>query len=170
MAVCLTLTVPVSGWQVAAPVPSGPAPPREDMVTVRGCLEGTTLRVIEHDATDLSGVHSLRLKLSKSMRELIRCDPSARYLEVTGTLDLGRPDRADVRAKKKIGKTTVFVTAAQEQRDNAPQLAPDPILIVDGVIPLGETCTLPSGPSGDRPEGGRAVNPPQSVTTREIHH
>ena len=39
-----------------APPAAGPASPARDPVTVRGCLEKNWLRILESDASDLSGV------------------------------------------------------------------------------------------------------------------
>lgn len=67
---------------VAVPAPGAsqepkPAPgarlvtPARDPVTVRGCLEKRWLRILQHDATDLSGVTRVRLKGSRAMLALV---------------------------------------------------------------------------------------------------
>ena len=71
-----------------APPAAGPAAPTRDPVTVRGCLEGRWLRILQHDSSDLSGVRRVRLKGSRSMLTVLK-DQGGDYVEVTGDLDLG---------------------------------------------------------------------------------
>jgi hypothetical protein len=62
------------------------------------------------------------------------------YVEVTGQLDLGRPDRLETRRKVKAGsKTTISVGASSEQVHGDPPMA-DPVLEVEAFTPLGERC------------------------------
>ena len=56
----------------AAPPGAGAAAPTRDPVTVRGCLEGRWLRILEHDASDLSGVTRVRLKGAAHLANLER--------------------------------------------------------------------------------------------------
>ena len=55
-----------------APPASGPAAPARDPVTVRGCLEKNWLRILESDASDLSGVRRVRLKGARAMLRVLR--------------------------------------------------------------------------------------------------
>jgi hypothetical protein len=123
-----------------APPAEGPASQTRDPVTVRGCLEGRWLRILQHDTSDLSGVRRVRLKGSRSMLRVLR-DQGGDYVEVTGDLDLGPGDRLDARRKVKVAdKTTISIGASAEQL-SAPAVTPaDPTLVVDAFTALGERC------------------------------
>jgi hypothetical protein len=116
------------------------AQPQRDPVTVRGCLEKHWLRIIESDATDLSGVRRVRLKGSKAMLRMLD-DGRGRYVEITGDLDLGARDRIETRRKYKVDdKTTVSLGASAEQRSDRSTTVPDPTLIVEAFETLGDQC------------------------------
>jgi hypothetical protein len=123
-----------------APPAAGPAAPTRDPVTVRGCLEGRWLRILETDASDLSGVRRVRLKGARSMLRVLR-DQGGDYVEVTGDLELGRSDRLEARRKVKVDdKTTISIGASAEQVSSNPVAPPDPTLVVDAFTTLGERC------------------------------
>jgi hypothetical protein len=110
-----------------------------DPVTLRGCLEGRLLRILQTDASDLSGVRDIRLKGPRGVMRMLD-DHKHSYVEVSGQLDLGRPDRLETRRKVKVGsKTTISIGAAAEQITGDPVLA-DPVLQVIAFTPLGERC------------------------------
>jgi hypothetical protein len=141
VALLCTGTASVGTQQQAPPdtIASTSAPTR-DPVTVRGCLEGRWLRILERDASDLSGVHRVRLKGSRSMLRLLD-DHRTDYVEVIGDLDLGHGDRLDARRKKTIGRTTIAIGATAEQvRGGAGEAIPDPTLVVGTFTPLGRRC------------------------------
>jgi hypothetical protein len=125
---------------VPMPAPrTGPDAPVNDPVTVRGCLEGRFLKILEQDSADLSGLRAIRLKGPRGVMRILD-DHEHSYVEVSGTLDLGRRDRVDMRRKAKVGaKTTISVGAAQEQITGDPIVA-DPVLQVAALTPLGERC------------------------------
>jgi hypothetical protein len=125
---------------VPMPAPrSGPDAPVNDPVTVRGCLEGRFLRILEQDSTDLSGLRGIRLKGPRGVMRMLD-DHEHAYVELSGSLDLGRRDRIDMRRKVKVGaKTTISVGSAQEQITGQPVVA-DPVLQVVALTPLGERC------------------------------
>ena len=123
-----------------APPAAGPAVPTRDPVTVRGCLDGRWLRILEHDSTDLSGVRRVRLKGSRSMLNVLK-DQGGDYVEVTGDLDLGRADRLDARRKAKVSdKTTVSIGASAEQIGGPEISPPDATLVVEAFTVLAERC------------------------------
>ncbi|MEO6010293.1 MAG: hypothetical protein ABIU38_19775 [Vicinamibacteraceae bacterium] len=124
-----------------APVPHATtASPPRDPVTVRGCLEKHWLRIIQSDATDLSGIRRVRLKGSKAMLRMLD-DGHGRYVEITGDLDVGARDRLETRRKYTVDpKTTVSLGASAEQRGETVAVAPDPTLIVDAFERLGDQC------------------------------
>lgn len=110
-----------------------------DPVTVRGCLEGRGLRILEADASELSGVRKVRVKGPRAMMRMLD-DGRGAYLEVTGDLDAARPDRGEMRRRYKAGsKTTVSVGAASEQI-KGPAIAAEPTLVVEAFTRLAETC------------------------------
>jgi hypothetical protein len=124
---------------VALPA-AGPAPPTRDPVTVRGCLEGRWLRILEHDASDLSGVTRVRLKGARSMLHVL-ADQRGDYVEITGDLDLGLKDRLDARRTVKVGdKTTISIGATAQQISDPEVTAPEATLVVDAFTTLGERC------------------------------
>jgi hypothetical protein len=123
-----------------APPAAGPAAPTRDPVTVRGCLDGRWLRILESDASDLSGVRRVRLKGARAMLRVLR-DQGGDYVEITGDLDLGRRDRLDGRRKVKVAdKTTISIGASAEQVSGPDVSLPDPTLVVDTFTTLGERC------------------------------
>ncbi len=123
-----------------APPAAGPASPTRDPVTVRGCLEGRWLRILEHDASDLSGVARVRLKGSRAMLHVL-ADQKGDYVEITGDLDLGPGDRLDARRKVKVAdKTTISIGATAQQISEPEMTAPDATLVVDAFTTLGERC------------------------------
>jgi hypothetical protein len=122
------------------PPAAGPASPTRDPVTVRGCLEGRWLRILEHDASDLSGVTRVRLKGSRAMLHVL-ADQRGDYVEITGDLDLGPGDRLDARRKVKVtDKTTVSIGASAEQISGPETSPPDATLVVGSFTTLGERC------------------------------
>jgi len=124
----------------AAPPGAGAAAPTRDPVTVRGCLEGRWLRILEHDASDLSGVTRVRLKGARAMLHVL-ADQRGDYVEITGDLDPGPGDRLDARRKVKVGgKTTISIGAAAEQTSSPEVTPPDPTLVVDAFKALGPRC------------------------------
>jgi hypothetical protein len=129
--------------QVVQPPPrrTGPEAPAADLVTMRGCLDGRQLWVLEHDSTDLSGVRVLRLKGPKGvMRALADARSTGDYIEVSGRLHLDRADRLDARRKWKAGsKTTVFLGASAEQ-ERGSTARPEPVLEVEAFTPLDGPC------------------------------
>jgi hypothetical protein len=118
---------------------TGPDAPVNDPVTVRGCLEGHRLKILDHDASDLSGIRDIRLKGPRGVMRAL-ADHKHSYIEVTGELDLGRRDRIETRRKVKAGsKTTISIGASSEQiTGDSP--AADPTLQVEAFTPLGERC------------------------------
>lgn len=123
-----------------APPAAGAAAPTRDPVTVRGCLEGRWLRILEHDASDLSGVTRVRLKGARAMLHVL-ADQRGDYVEITGDLDSGPGDRLDARRKVKVGgKTTVSIGATAEQVSGTDVAPPDATLVVDSFTVLGERC------------------------------
>ena len=124
-----------------APPAAGPASPTRDPVTVRGCLEGRWLRILQHDSSDLSGVRRVRLKGSRSMLTRPSATRAGDYVEITGDLDLGRGDRLDARRKVKVAdKTTISIGASAEQVSGPDTAPPDPTLVVEAFTALGEHC------------------------------
>jgi hypothetical protein len=124
-----------------APPAAGPAAPTRDPVTVRGCLEGRWLRILQHDSSDLSGIRRVRLKGSRSMLTVLK-DQGGDYVEVSGDLDLGRRDRLDGRRKVKVAdKTTISIGASAEQISGPDDVTPpEATLVVDSFTALGERC------------------------------
>jgi hypothetical protein len=121
------------------PRATGPAPPANDPITVRGCLDGRFLRIVEHDSSDLSGIRDIRLKGPRGVMRTLD-DHKHSYVEVTGQLDLGRRDRLETRRKVKAGsKTTISIGASTEQTTGEPPIA-DPVLRVEAFTPLAERC------------------------------
>ena len=121
------------------PPRTGPTAPVNDPVTVRGCLDGHHLKILESDISDLSGVRDIRLKGPRGVMRSLD-DHKGAYIEVSGQLDLGRPDRLETRRKVKAGsKTTISLGAGAEQITGQPPVA-DPILQVEAFTPLGERC------------------------------
>ena len=123
-----------------AQTPAAPlSKPARDPVVVRGCLEGRTLRILEADASELSGVRKVRVKGPRAMMRMLD-DSRGAYLEVTGDLDPDRPDRGEVRRRYRVGsKTTVSAGAAAEQA-TGPAIAPEPTLVVEAFTRLADTC------------------------------
>jgi hypothetical protein len=125
---------------LVAPPATGPAAPTRDPVTVRGCLEGRWLRILQADSSDLSGVRRVRLKGARSMLTVLK-DQGGDYVEVTGDLELGRSDRLEARRKVKVAdKTTISIGASAEQVSSNPVAPPDPTLVVESFTALGERC------------------------------
>ena len=138
LAAVLATTVTLQQPQPVAPR-TGPDAPVNDPVTVRGCLDGHDLRILEHDASDLSGIRDIRLKGPRGVMRALE-DHKHGYVEVTGRLDLGRRDRIETRRKVKAGsKTTISIGGSSEQIAGDPSVA-DPILRVEAFTPLGERC------------------------------
>jgi hypothetical protein len=123
-----------------APPADGPASPTRDAVTVRGCLDGRWLRILEHDSSDLSGVRRVRLKGPRSMLTVLK-DQGGDHVEITGDLDLGRRDRLEGRRKVKVAdKTTISIGASAEQVSGPDLTPPDATLVVEAFTVLGERC------------------------------
>ena len=124
-----------------APPAGGPASPSRDPVTVRGCLEGRWLRILQADSSDLSGVRRVRLKGSRSMLTVLK-DQGGDHVEITGDLDLGRRDRLDGRRKVKVAdKTTISIGASAEQVSGPDDVTPpEATLVVGSFTALGERC------------------------------
>jgi hypothetical protein len=122
-----------------APPRTGPDAPVNDPVIVRGCLDGHHLKILEADATDLSGIRDVRLKGPRGVMRSLD-DHKGGYVEIAGRLDLGRPDRLETRRKVKAGsKTTISIGAGTETITGEPAVA-DPVLQVEAFTPLGERC------------------------------
>jgi hypothetical protein len=101
----------------------GPAKPVRDPVTVRGCLDGKRLRIVEHDFAELSGVRYVTLKAPRALMKQL-ADYRKAYVEVTGQLELPPGDRIETRKKYKVDpKTTVSVGMKGEQVDSNPTSA-----------------------------------------------
>ena len=139
-AVLVAVSAPVAARQEPA-LPAGSRPTSaSDPVTVRGCLEKRWLTILEHDATDLSGVKRVRLKASRAMLALLDDGPG-RHVEITGELDLGRRDRIEARRKYKPGsKTTVSIGASAENVRGGDAPPPDVTLVVASFTRLGDQC------------------------------
>ena len=106
---------------------------------MRGCLEGRHLKILEHDASDLSGIRDIQLKGPRGVMRTLD-DHKHSYVEISGQLDLGKPDRIDTRRKVKTGsKTTISIGASSEQVTGEAPIA-DPVLVVEAFTPLGERC------------------------------
>ena len=139
LSIAMTIAIAVQQPPVA-PTAGGPASSTRDPVTVRGCLEGRWLRILEHDSSDLSGIRRVRVKGSRSMLNVLK-DQGGDYVEVTGDLDLGPGDRLDARRKVKVAdKTTISIGASAEQVSSNPVAPPDPTLVVEAFTALGDRC------------------------------
>ena len=98
----------------------GPAKPERDPITVRGCLDGKRLRIVEHDVAELSGVRYVTLEAPRALMKQL-ADYRNAYVEVTGQLELPPGDRIEARKKYNVGsKTTVSVGMKGEQVDSVP--------------------------------------------------
>lgn len=98
----------------------GPAKPVRDPITVRGCLDGKRLRIIEHDVSELSGVRYVTLKAPRALMKQM-ADYRNAYVEITGQLELPAGDRIEARKKYAVGsKTTVSVGMKGEQVESVP--------------------------------------------------
>ena len=124
----LTALLVLSVWVAAASpqgqVPDrpadGPAKPQRDPITVRGCLDGKRLRIVEHDVAELSGLRYVTLKAPRALMKQIS-DYRNAYVEITGQLELPAADRIETRKKYDVGsKTTVSVGMKGEQLDSFP--------------------------------------------------
>ncbi len=139
LSIAMAIAIAVQQPPVAPPA-EGPASPTRDPVTVRGCLEGRWLRILQHDPSDLSGVRRVRLTGSRSMLRVLR-DQGGDYVEITGDLDLGPGDRLDARRKVKVAdKTTISIGASAEQVSGPDTALPDPTLVVAAFTALGAHC------------------------------
>jgi hypothetical protein len=125
--------------QVSAPAATAVAAPARDPVTVRGCLDKRWLRILQHDATDLSGVRRVRLKGSRAMLESLD-DGRGAHVEITGDLDLGRRDRIETRRKRQIGSKTTLALGASAEQTRSPEVTPDVTLVVQSFTRLGDEC------------------------------
>jgi hypothetical protein len=111
---------PQTGGQGPYKPADGPAKPERDPITVRGCLDGKRLRIVEHDVAELSGVRYVTLKAPRALMKQL-ADYRNAYVEVTGQLELPPGDRIEARKKYKVGsKTTVSVATKGEQMDSFP--------------------------------------------------
>lgn len=116
----LTVAAPAQTGHVPVKPADGPAKPVRDPVTVRGCLDGKRLRILEHDVAELSGLRYVNLKAPRALMKQIS-DYRNAYVEVTGQLELPAGDRIETRKKYKVGeKTTVSVGMKGEQVDSFP--------------------------------------------------
>jgi hypothetical protein len=126
--------------QAAAPPSPGLARPQRDPATVRGCVDGRRLRVVEHDLTDLSGVRHLRLKGSRALLQSLK-DAGSGFFELSGQLELPNRDRVETQRKRRVGdRTTVSLGAAVEQQRGAPIGIADPEFVVEAFTRLDEAC------------------------------
>ena len=127
--------------QIAQPPPrrTAPAPPVADPVTMRGCLDGQQLWILEHDSTDLSGVRVIRLKGPKGVMRALK-DSESRYVELSGRLDLDRADRLDARRKWKAGSNTTVSLGGSVEQERGSMIRPEPVLEVEAFTPLSERC------------------------------
>lgn len=116
----LFVAAAVPQGQVPFKPADGPAKPERDPITVRGCLDGKRLRIVEHDVAELSGVKYVDLKAPRALMKQLG-DYRNAYVEVTGQLELPESDRIEARKKYKAGsKTTVSVGMSGEQVDGFP--------------------------------------------------
>jgi hypothetical protein len=139
-AVLVTVCTPVAARQEPPPPALLRPASALDPVTVRGCLEKRWLTILEHDATDLSGVKRVRLKASRAMLALLDDGPG-RHVEITGELDLGRRDRIEARRKYTPGsKTTISIGASAENVSGGDVTPPDVTLVVASFTRLGDQC------------------------------
>jgi hypothetical protein len=108
------------------PVPAKVAKPVNDPVSVKGCLRGTSLTILETDAADLGGVREVRLTGPRSlMKQLV--DHRNHYIDVVGVVkrEGGTSDRLEMRRRQKVGsKTTISVGATAEQTGGGEPLTP----------------------------------------------
>jgi hypothetical protein len=147
LAVLLTASVG-AGIAGQLPVPfepprQGPDQPVNDPVVVRGCVDGHTLRILRDDTNELFGIRVIRLKGPKGVMAMLK-DHAGGYVEVSGVVDLGRPDRIETRKKAKLGKDgkggTITLAASSEQTSGDIPLSGAPVLRVVAIAPLGERC------------------------------
>jgi hypothetical protein len=137
------VSAPTAAQAPNAPQPSAPAKPHVDPITVRGCLDGQRLRIVEHDVAELSGATHVRLKGRRGVLKLLRDQNDGRiaYIEVTGQLHVPAVDRIETRMKRKVGKrSTISVGAAAEQHQ--PEVAPPSELTVEAFTVIAPTCPV----------------------------
>jgi hypothetical protein len=117
----LSLFVAVASPQGQVPTKpaDGPAKPERASITVRGCLDGKRLRIIEHDVAELSGVRDVTLKAPRALMKQLADDRNA-YVEVTGQLELPPGDRIETRKKYNVGSKTTVSLGMKGEHESPP--------------------------------------------------
>jgi hypothetical protein len=125
------------------PAPGKVARPVNDPVSVKGCLRGTSLTILETDAADLGGIREVRLTGSRSlMKQLV--DYRNHYIDVVGVVkrEGGTSDRIEMRRRQKVGsKTTISVGATAEQTSGGEPLTPTTFTVaIQAFEPIADKC------------------------------
>lgn len=138
---------PVAQAQDPAPVPqdagtSDEAPrPEDDLITLHGCIVGSSLKATRRDAATVTGAVAgsdiYRLQGSREIRRQIRKARNA-LVKVTGRFE---PGPAGMVWGKKVGGVTVgigSVSGIARPTDQRPDATP--VMKVDAITILAPTC------------------------------
>lgn len=125
---------------LALAVPQSDVRPKDDrpVVVVRGCLEGSTLKVTSAD-TDRVKIDVYRLRIPKSLTAALK-EHRGHEEELTGSLIEPRSRMGGSKTKKIGSRTKVYVGASEENTAQQASGADVPQLEVKSVTHIAPVC------------------------------
>ncbi len=125
--------------QTPAPPSDVKPPSKKNMMTLRGCLQGTTLTKIEPREYATSAPPEVRLNANRAMRKLLKESDGA-YVDVTGTLKGYDNVATGGLTIKDTGKTHVYVGASERRQPEDLNRAKSPTFDVAGLTVIAPAC------------------------------
>jgi len=128
--------------QTPIPAPAPPsdakAAPKKNVMTLRGCLQGSMLTKIEPREYATAAPLEVRLNANRAMRKILK-ESAGAYVDVTGTLKDDSQATAGLTVKE-TDKTHVYVGASERRQPIGLDHATPPTFDVGGVTVIAPTC------------------------------
>ena len=130
-------------FALAQEKPPEAVPKRGDVVTVRGCISGSTISSSDIEVRDSTGKYStfvtFRLTGNKKVVNPIKKEHDGHVDVLVGTLKSDLPE-TNAPHGKRIGKTRIIIGVGQQSGRDSQRYEPMPALDVTAIEHTGVTC------------------------------
>jgi hypothetical protein len=140
-AIGLPLTSVVVAAPETPPAPQSSQPSNTREITVRGCVNGRSIRTASSpsDRDMMATPSTYRLKGSKAMMDMLK-EHDGHDDEITGTTQIANATKARTGKEKKVGRGRIYVEAASDKQPGGIESTENFTIDVTAITHLKSTC------------------------------
>jgi hypothetical protein len=137
--------VPLASIVMAAPqtppAPQSSQPSNTREITVRGCVDGRSIRTASrpNDRDMMVTAPTYRLKGSKAMMDMLK-EHDGHDDEITGTTQIADATKARAAKEKKVGRGRIYVEAGSDKQPGGIESTENFTIDVTSIAHLKPTC------------------------------